>query len=129
MEQLAERVDEEGLNVRERLLERRPDDRDDWKEARKITRVILRIEHLINHFFPVEIPEEEISSPTSWVITSDVLDAFAKVAQEDEGGLWVVPYALLCARMRFIYASKTYPADYEEAMLRRTACSVLATRL
>lgn len=76
-----------------------------------VTRLVKRISALITALLPIQVELTEITSPTSSILTSGVLDTFSKVGGDfDE----VVPFALLEAHRYFRKEERRNPADAGE---------------
>lgn len=71
-------------------------------------------------------PADDIKSPTSSIITADVVDAFSKIAGDFAPA---VPYALLEARRFFARQAANNPADQDENNGRKVACEAIARRI
>lgn len=69
---------------------------------------------------------DEIRSPTSSIITSDVVDAFGQIAGDFAPA---VPFALLEARRFFARQAASNPADSDENHCRKVACEAIARRI
>jgi len=72
------------------------------------------------------VNEDDLSEPTSSIITPEVIRAYAKCGG-DFGE--AVPFCLLRARQSFLVDAKNNPADFDENMVRSVACEVLARRV
>lgn len=69
---------------------------------------------------------DEIRSPTSSIITKDVVEAYSQIAG-DFGP--AVPFALLEARRFFARQAASNPADSDENTCRKVACEAIARRI
>ncbi|GAA94492.1 uncharacterized protein L969DRAFT_91548 [Mixia osmundae IAM 14324] len=88
--------------------------------------IVRRIKALTLELLPIEVSLDDLTDPTSSIITSDVVKAYALI-----GGDFAdcVPYCLLTARASFTRDAFIQPADYDENWGRRLACEVIARRL
>jgi len=119
---------------------------------RTVSRVITRIQALALELLPMQVDlgestlratweqsaeeyrgadslpttTEEITSPTSSIITNDVVEAFSKIAGDFDHCL---PFALLAARRYFGWQMLINPADSDENEGRKLACEVLARKI
>ncbi|BGP56070.1 Calcium channel yvc1 [Rhodotorula sphaerocarpa] len=91
-----------------------------------VTRIVTRIQALILELLPIEVDVDDIKSPTSNIITADVVDAFSKIAGDFAPA---VPYALLEARRFFARQAANNPADQDENNGRKVACEAIARRI
>lgn len=69
---------------------------------------------------------DDITSPTSSIITSDVVEAYSKIAGDFHRCL---PYALLEARRYFRRQAYLNPSDSDENEGRKLACEALARKI
>lgn len=92
--------------------------------ALEVTKIALRLRHLIEEAVPVELAEEQITQPHSKVITRKVVAA-AKGAGGGENAACVVFCLLVCKRW-FKHQSLVELWDCELHALRATACEVIA---
>ncbi|KAK4688082.1 hypothetical protein P7C73_g2044, partial [Tremellales sp. Uapishka_1] len=95
-------------------------------EPDTISKLVKRIRALVTKLLPVEVDISDISDATSSIITPEVINSFAKCGG-DFGE--AVPFALLRAKATFLRDAYANPADYDEGMVRATACEVLARRI
>ena len=69
---------------------------------------------------------DEIRSPTSSIITKDVVKAYSQIAGDFAPA---VPFALLEARRFFARQAASNPADSDENTCRKVACEAIARRI
>lgn len=69
---------------------------------------------------------DEIRSPTSSIITKDVVEAYSQIAGDFAPA---VPFALLEARRFFARQAASNPADSDENTCRKVACEAIARRI
>ncbi|KAF5358902.1 hypothetical protein D9758_004822 [Tetrapyrgos nigripes] len=91
-----------------------------------LTKLVGRLRALTLRLLPVEVAPEDISAPTSRVITPEVISAYTAAAGDFVEAL---PYCLLRARAEFLWDAQHNPADYDEDYGRAVACEVLARRI
>lgn len=94
--------------------------------ARTVSRIVTRIQALALELLPMQVDLEEITSPTSSILTKDVVDAFSKIAGDFDHCL---PFALLQARRYFAIQQRINPADSDENEGRKLACEALARKI
>jgi hypothetical protein len=75
---------------------------------------------------PVEVDPADLDSPTSRIITPQVIATYMAAAGDFVEAL---PYCLLRARTEFKYDANHDAADYDENFGRAIACEVLARRV
>lgn len=91
-----------------------------------VTRIIIRIQALTLELIPIEVDLDEIRSPTSSIITKDVVEAYSQIAGDFAPA---VPFALLEARRFFARQAASNPADSDENTCRKVACEAIARRI
>ncbi|KXN86125.1 Calcium channel YVC1 [Leucoagaricus sp. SymC.cos] len=91
-----------------------------------ITKLVKRLRALTLTLLPVEVDPDELSVPTSGIITPQVISAYRAAAGDFDAAL---PYCLLRARAEFMWDANHNPADYDENYGRAVACEVLARRI
>ncbi|GAA5988336.1 hypothetical protein JCM10908_002170 [Rhodotorula pacifica] len=91
-----------------------------------VTRIITRIQALTLELIPIEVDLDEIRSPTSSIITKDVIEAYSQIAGDFKPA---VPFALLEARRFFARQAANNPADSDENTCRKVACEAIARRI
>ncbi|GAA5971515.1 hypothetical protein JCM3765_001224, partial [Sporobolomyces pararoseus] len=94
--------------------------------ARTVSRIVTRIQALALELLPIQVDLEEITSPTSSILTKDVVEAFSKIAGDFDHCL---PFALLQARRYFAIQQRINPADSDENEGRKLACEALARKI
>ncbi|GAP90365.1 putative potassium ion channel Yvc1 [Rosellinia necatrix] len=95
--------------------------------APEVTKVALRLRHLIQECVPCELEDQQITRPHSKVITQKVIKA-AKEAGGTEYGACVV-YCLLVAKRWFRHQALCELWDAGLHELRATACEVIAKQI
>lgn len=95
--------------------------------APEVTKIALRLRHLVEEAVPVEIDEEQITRPHSKVITKKVIQA-AKEAGGSQNGACVV-YCLLVCKRWFKQQSLAELWDCDLHALRATACEVISKQI
>ncbi|BEJ15939.1 hypothetical protein CspHIS471_0505440 [Cutaneotrichosporon sp. HIS471] len=95
-------------------------------EANTITQIIKRLKAMANRLLPIQVELEDITSPTSGIVTPEVVKAFYEAGGDFKEA---VPFCLLRARQMFIKEGNLNQADYEENMCRATACEMIARRI
>ncbi|BEJ00680.1 hypothetical protein CcaverHIS631_0505370 [Cutaneotrichosporon cavernicola] len=95
-------------------------------EANTITQIIKRLKAMTNRLLPIQVELEDITSPTSAIVTPEVVKAFYEAGGDFREA---VPFCLLRARQLFIKEGNLNQADYEENMCRATACEMIARRI
>lgn len=91
-----------------------------------VTRIVTRIQALALELLPIQVDLEEITSPTSSIITKECIEAFSQIAGDFDHCL---PFALLQARRHFALQMRINPADSDENEGRRLACEALARKI
>ncbi|GAA5881654.1 hypothetical protein JCM16303_005529 [Sporobolomyces ruberrimus] len=91
-----------------------------------VTRIVTRIQALALELLPIQVDLEEITSPTSSIITKECVEAFSQIAGDFDHCL---PFALLQARRHFALQMRINPADSDENEGRRLACEALARKI
>ncbi|GAA6052108.1 hypothetical protein JCM3770_006635 [Rhodotorula araucariae] len=91
-----------------------------------VTRIVTRIEALTLELLPIQVDLDEITSPTSSIITKDVVEAFGSIAGDFHPCL---PFALLEARRYFARQQRLNPSDSDENAGRKLACEAIARKL
>ncbi|GAA5930927.1 uncharacterized protein JCM15063_002498 [Sporobolomyces koalae] len=91
-----------------------------------VSRIVTRIQALALELLPIQVDLEEITSPTSSIITKDVIEAFSQIAGDFEHCL---PFALLQARRHFAWQMRINPSDSDENESRKLACEALARKI
>ncbi|KAF8605353.1 calcium activated cation channel [Ceratobasidium sp. AG-I] len=91
-----------------------------------LTKLIKRIRALTLTLMPLETSVEDITDPTSRVITPAVISAYIEAAGDFGEAL---PYCLLRARQSFMWDANHNTADYGENVGRALACETLARRV
>ncbi|KDQ29508.1 hypothetical protein PLEOSDRAFT_1103521 [Pleurotus ostreatus PC15] len=91
-----------------------------------MTKLVKRLRALTLTLLPVEADAESLNSPTSRIITPQVIAAYIMA-----GGDFVeaLPYCLLRAQAEFMWDANHNAADYGENYGRAVACEVLARRI
>lgn len=92
--------------------------------AEEVTKVALRLRHLVEEAVPVELDESLVTQPHSKVITKKVIKA-AKEAGGSENGACVV-YCLLVCKRWFKHQSLMELWDCDLHAVRAVACEVIA---
>lgn len=95
--------------------------------APEVTKIALRLRHLVEEAVPVEMDEGLVTTPHSKVITKKVIKA-AKEAGGSENRACVV-YALLVCKRWFKHQSFVELWDCDLHALRATACEVIAKQI
>lgn len=93
-------------------------------DPEEVTKVCLRLRHLIQECVPCEMEESKISRPHSRIITQKVIKA-AKAAGGEENQACVI-YCLLVNKRWFKHEATTELWDADLHGLRATACGVIA---
>ncbi|KAL0580084.1 Calcium channel yvc1 [Marasmius crinis-equi] len=91
-----------------------------------LTKLVKRLRALTLQLLPVEVDPQDLISPTSRIITPEVISAYKAAAGDF---LEALPYCLLRARAEFKWDADHDPADYDENFGRAIACEVLARRI
>ncbi|GAA6060814.1 hypothetical protein JCM10212_000587 [Sporobolomyces blumeae] len=91
-----------------------------------VSRIIVRIRALALELLPIQVDLDEITSPTSSILTNDVVEAFASIAGDFDHCL---PFALLMARRWFGLQMLVNPSDSDENEGRKLACEALARKI
>ncbi|KAE8380967.1 hypothetical protein BDV26DRAFT_110541 [Aspergillus bertholletiae] len=95
--------------------------------AKEVTKVALRLRYQIEQVIPCEVEESIITSPTSRVITDNVVQAAKQAGGEDTHGC-VVFCLLVCLRWFKIQAiDELWDSDLHER--RALACEIIAKRI
>ncbi|KAF4575132.1 hypothetical protein EYR36_006488 [Pleurotus pulmonarius] len=91
-----------------------------------MTKLVKRLRAMTLNLLPVEADAESLNSPTSRIITPQVIAAYTMA-----GGDFVeaLPYCLLRAQAEFMWDANHNAADYGENYGRAVACEVLARRI
>jgi hypothetical protein len=95
--------------------------------APDVTKVALRLRHLIEQCVPCELEESRVTRPHSKIITKKVVQA-AKEAGGDSHGSCVVFCLLVCKRW-FKHQGLVELWDAELHRVRAVACEVIAKQL
>ncbi|KUI57454.1 Calcium channel YVC1 [Cytospora mali] len=95
--------------------------------APEVTKIALRLRHLVEEAVPVELDEELVTRPNSKVITNKVIKA-AKEAGGPENGACAV-YCLLVCKRWFKHQSLVELWDCDMHALRAVACEVVAKQI
>ncbi|KAJ0118768.1 potassium ion channel yvc1 [Diaporthe amygdali] len=95
--------------------------------AHEVTKIALRLRHLVEEAVPVELDEEQITRPHSKVITKKVIQA-AKEAGGSQNKACVV-YCLLVCKRWFKQQSLMELWDCDLHGLRATACEVISKQI
>ncbi|KAK7748685.1 Calcium channel yvc1 [Cytospora paraplurivora] len=95
--------------------------------APEVTKVALRLRHLVEEAVPVELDTELVTRPNSKVITEKVIKA-AKEAGGPDSQACVVHCLLVCKRW-FKHQSLVELWDCDLHALRATACEVIAKQI
>lgn len=69
---------------------------------------------------------EDLTSPTSSILTKDVVEAFSELAGDFSS---CMPFALLEARRYFAYQQRVNPSDSDENAGRKLACEAIARKI
>jgi len=69
---------------------------------------------------------EDLTSPTSSIVTKDVVEAFSELAGDFSS---CMPFALLEARRYFAYQQRVNPSDSDENAGRKLACEAIARKI
>ncbi|GAA5913307.1 hypothetical protein JCM8208_005205 [Rhodotorula glutinis] len=91
-----------------------------------VTRVVTRIEALILELLPIQVDLDALTSPTSSILTKDVVEAFSQLAGDFSS---CMPFALLEARRYFAYQQRINPSDSDENAGRKLACEAIARKI
>ncbi|BGP09070.1 Calcium channel YVC1 [Rhodotorula toruloides] len=91
-----------------------------------VLRVVTRIQALTLELLPIQVDLDDITSPTSSIITKDVIEAYSSVAGDFYDCL---PFALLEARRYFARQQRINPSDADENAGRKLACEALARKI
>ncbi|KAL0067656.1 Calcium channel yvc1 [Marasmius tenuissimus] len=91
-----------------------------------LTKLVKRLRALTLQLLPIEVEPQELITPTSRIITPEVISAYKAAAGDF---LEALPYCLLRARAEFKWDAEHNPADYDENYGRAIACEVLARRI
>ncbi|KAJ2904466.1 putative potassium ion channel yvc1 protein [Zalerion maritima] len=93
----------------------------------EVTKVCLRLRHLIEECIPCELEEDAISKPHSKIITEKVVKAAREAGGEEYSGCIV--FCLLVNKRWFHHQSLVELWDAELHEVRAVACEVIAKRL
>ncbi|GAA5987011.1 hypothetical protein JCM11641_004418 [Rhodosporidiobolus odoratus] len=93
---------------------------------RTVQRIVTRIQALTLELLPLEVDLDDLTSPTSSILTLEVIDAYSTIAGDFHQCL---PFALLEARRYFREQMKLNPSDADENEGRKLACEALARKL
>ncbi|GAA5824388.1 hypothetical protein JCM11251_000401 [Rhodosporidiobolus azoricus] len=93
---------------------------------RTVQRIVTRIQALTLELIPIQCDLDELTSPTSSILSSDVIDAYAAIAGDFSPCL---PFVLLEARRYFRQQQQVNPSDADENAGRKLACEAIARRL
>ncbi|GAA6005847.1 hypothetical protein JCM10207_007248 [Rhodosporidiobolus poonsookiae] len=102
------------------------DDKHEHYHPRTVQRITTRIQALTLELLPIQVDLEELTSPTSSILTPKVIDAYSKIAGDFSPCL---PFALLEARRYFRQQQYLNPSDADENLGRRLACEAIARKL
>ncbi|KAI0036049.1 calcium activated cation channel [Vararia minispora EC-137] len=91
-----------------------------------LRKLVVRLRALTLSLLPLEVSTESINSPTSRIITPQVIQTYIAAAGDLIDAL---PYCLLRARQDFVKQANSDAADYDENYGRAIACEVLARRI
>ncbi|KIY69733.1 hypothetical protein CYLTODRAFT_420417 [Cylindrobasidium torrendii FP15055 ss-10] len=91
-----------------------------------LSKLVKRLRALTLTLLPVEVEPENLITPTSNVITPQVVSAYLAAAGDFVEAL---PYCLLRARAEFMWDANHDAADYDENYCRAIACEVIARRI
>ena len=95
--------------------------------AIEVTRVALRLRHLIEQTIPCELTEDQVSMPHSKIITKKVVDLAKDAGGRDHQGC--VVYALLVNKRWFKKQADLELWDADLHKLRGLACEVIGKAL
>ncbi|KAJ9120472.1 hypothetical protein QFC24_005145 [Naganishia onofrii] len=95
-------------------------------EPDTMTKIVKRIRVMTYKLLPVEVDVDDITDPTSSIITPDVIKAYAKCGGDFSEA---IPFCLLRAKSTFLRDANRNPADYDENLCRSIACETLARRI
>ncbi|BGP17286.1 Calcium channel yvc1 [Rhodosporidiobolus nylandii] len=108
-------------------------DRDDGEGAhhhefhpKTVQRIITRIQALTLELLPIQVDLDELTSPTSSILTKDVVEAYSVIAGDFAACL---PFALLEARRYFREQQRLNPSDADENAGRKLACEAIARKI
>ncbi|GAA6040060.1 hypothetical protein JCM8097_004760 [Rhodosporidiobolus ruineniae] len=93
---------------------------------RTVQRIVTRIQALTLELLPIQVDLDDLTSPTSSILTKDVIDAYAAIAGDFSACL---PFALLEARRYFRTQQRNNPSDADENAGRKLACEAIARKL
>lgn len=91
-----------------------------------VLRIVTRIQALTLELLPIQVDLDDITSPTSSIITKDVVEAYSAIAGDFSDCL---PFALLEARRYFARRQRADPSDADENAGRKLACEALARKI
>ncbi|TNY22210.1 hypothetical protein DMC30DRAFT_362069 [Rhodotorula diobovata] len=91
-----------------------------------VSRVVTRIEALILELLPIQVDLDDLTSPTSSILTKDVVEAFGQLAGDFSA---CMPFALLEARRYFALQQRINPSDSDENAGRKLACEAIARKI
>lgn len=95
--------------------------------AKDVTRVCLRLRHLIQECIPCEMEESKITRPHSRIITKKVIQAAKEAGGQEHGGC--VVFCLLVNKQWFKHESSSELWDADLHNLRAITCGVIAKTL
>lgn len=95
--------------------------------APEVTKIALRLRHLIEEAVPCELEEELVTRPHSKVITNKVIKAAKEAGGPDNGACAV--YCLLVCKRWFKHQSLVELWDCDLHALRAVACEVIAKQI
>lgn len=95
--------------------------------AAEVTKIALRLRHLVEEAVPVEMDESLVTTPHSKVISKKVVQAAREAGGADNGAC--VVYCLLVCKRWFRHQSFVELWDCDLHALRATACEVIAKKI
>ncbi|BGP17215.1 hypothetical protein JCM10213_004615 [Rhodosporidiobolus nylandii] len=108
-------------------------DRDDGEGAhhhefhmKTVQRIVTRIQALTLELLPIQVDLNELTSPTSSVLTKDVVEAYSVIGGDFAACL---PFALLEARRYFREQQRLNPSDADKNAGRKLACEAIARKI
>ncbi|GAA5878176.1 hypothetical protein JCM8547_008364 [Rhodosporidiobolus lusitaniae] len=93
---------------------------------RTVQRIVTRIQALTLELLPIQVDLDDLTSPTSSILTKEVIDAYAALAGDFYPCL---PFALLEARRYFRKEQHNNPSDADENAGRKLAVEAIARKL
>ncbi|ORY54375.1 hypothetical protein BCR35DRAFT_296731 [Leucosporidium creatinivorum] len=108
------------------LLHTDPDHRSHAFHPRTVSRVVDRIKALTMELLPIQVDPEELTSPTSSILSIEVVEAYEKIAGDFHR---CTPFALMEARRYFRKQAYLNPSDSDENEGRKLACEALARKI